>query len=127
MDISNTTTKKILRTMGAILLSTGLIMGALTAHLSQGHFVFGGREMAQRAMNIQIIHGLAFIMISLMKNQTRLILIGIFGLLLGCFSFCAGVYFYVFTGTHLWHAAPFGGILLIISWILLGLGWCFDE
>ncbi|MBR2124457.1 MAG: DUF423 domain-containing protein [Acetobacter sp.] len=115
------------RVCGALALATGTIMGALIAHLPDKDFAHGGREIARVAMQIQMWHGLALILLGLMhKSASLLLLIGGCGVLLGILLFCGSVYNTAFTGQHA-ILAPVGGSLLILSWFILALGWAIEK
>lgn len=113
------------RICGALLVATGTIMGALTAHLPDAHFAEGGRAIARSAMEMQMWQGLALVALGLGLTQrpNRLLLCGGCGVLVGTLLFCAGVYDTAFTGHHGSHIAPSGGSLLIASWLALAIGW----
>ncbi|MFT9189226.1 MAG: DUF423 domain-containing protein [Acetobacter orientalis] len=113
------------RICGALLAASGTIMGALTAHLPDTRFAQGGRAMAHNAMEVQMWHALALVVLGLPLPQrpTRLLAAGGCGLLLGTLLFCGGVYYTAFTGQHAAHIAPTGGSLLIVSWCVLAASW----
>ncbi|MBO6043688.1 MAG: DUF423 domain-containing protein [Acetobacter sp.] len=116
------------RVCGALIMATGTIMGALVAHLPEKDFAIGGRAIAHVAMNMQMWHGLALILLGFIKAHAhRLLLIGGCGLLLGILLFCCSVYYTAFTGHHAAYMAPTGGSLLILSWFALALGWTFEN
>ncbi|MBS0966057.1 DUF423 domain-containing protein [Acetobacter okinawensis] len=113
------------RICGALLIATGTIMGALTAHLPDPHFAEGGRVMARSAMDMQMWQGIALLALGLglRERTSRLLLLGGCGALVGTIMFCAGVYNTAFTGIHGSHIAPIGGSILILSWLVLAAGW----
>lgn len=113
------------RICGGLLAATGTVMGALTAHLPDSAFAVGGRVMAHSGMEMQMWQGIALVALGLTaKPQAgRILLAGGCGLVLGTLLFCAGVYYTAFTGHHAAHVAPTGGSLLILSWLLLSVGW----
>lgn len=117
------------RACGALIMATGTIMGALVAHLPEKDFATGGRAIAHVAMNMQMWHGLALILLGCMglTKPTRLLRIGGCGLLLGILLFCFSVYYTAFTGHHAAYMAPTGGSILILSWFTLALGWAFEN
>ncbi|GAN67974.1 DUF423 domain-containing protein [Acetobacter orleanensis] len=113
------------RVCGALLAGSGVILGALIAHLPEADFGSGGRLMAHGAMEMQMWHGLALLMLGLTMREkpTKLLALGGCGLLLGTLLFCGGVYYTAFTGQHAAHVAPTGGSILILSWLTLAIGW----
>ncbi|WP_338331746.1 DUF423 domain-containing protein [Acetobacter sp. LMG 32666] len=113
------------RICGALLIATGTIMGALTAHLPDAYFAEGGRIMARSAMDMQMWQGIALLALGLgLAGRTnRVLLVGGCGALVGTLMFCGGVYDTAFTGHHGNHIAPIGGSFLIVSWLVLAVGW----
>ncbi len=113
------------RICGALLVATGTIMGALTAHLPDRYFAEGGRIMARSAMDMQMWQGIALLALGLgLRERTnRVLLAGGCGVLAGTVMFCSGVYDTAFTGHHGSHVAPIGGSILIISWLVLAVSW----
>ncbi|MFT8540659.1 DUF423 domain-containing protein [Acetobacter sp.] len=113
------------RICGALLVATGTIMGALTAHLPDAHFADGGRVMARSAMDMQMWQGIALLVLGrgLAERTNCLFIAGGSGVLVGTLLFCAGVYNTAFTGHHGSHIAPIGGSILILSWLVLAAGW----
>lgn len=125
--VSSSLTPRLWRICGALFAGTGTIMGALTAHMPDANFGAGGRAMAHGAMEMQMWHALALIVLGLTTHQKpgRLLAIGGCGLLLGTVLFCGGVYYTAFSGHHAAHVAPTGGSILILSWLCLAVGWAF--
>lgn len=113
------------RICGALLAGTGTILGALIAHLPDTRFGEGGRVMAHGAMEMQMWHALALLVLGLTCPQKpgRFMALGTCGLLLGTLLFCGGVYYTAFSGHHAAHIAPTGGSILILSWLCLAIGW----
>ncbi|WP_086645244.1 DUF423 domain-containing protein [Acetobacter sp. DsW_54] len=118
-------TTRLWRICGALLIATGTVMGALTAHLPDAHFAEGGRIMARSAMDMQMWQGIALLALGLglAERTNRILIAGGWGVLAGTLMFCGGVYNTAFTGHHGSHIAPIGGGMLILSWLVLAAGW----
>jgi len=103
--------------VGAVFALTGLIFGALAAHLPDHVFVGTGRAIAKSAIDMQMWHALALVALGLY---------GRFGYVCGGFAvgtvvFCAPVYFTALTGLHPGPIAPTGGLILMGSWLWLAI------
>ncbi|MFT9064160.1 MAG: DUF423 domain-containing protein [Acetobacter persici] len=113
------------RVCGALLAGFGTISGALIAHLPEADFGPGGRLMAHGALEMQMWHGLALLVLGLTTRDrpAKPLALGGCGLLVGTLLFCGGVYYTALTGQHAAHIAPTGGSILILSWLCLAAGW----
>lgn len=111
--------------IGAFCCMLAIIFSSLTSHLPETYFAIGGRNMCRIADYILLIHGLVFIVLSILQKiwhiSLHFILIeSLF--LLGIFLFCTGVFYFALTANHpLLPIAPMGGSLLIIGWLYLSI------
>lgn len=118
---------------GALLGLATVAMGALAAHLPDRMLAAGGRELLRSAVQMQGWHVAALLATGLLLERQvgdagrwLLRLAGVaFGIGIACF--CGGVYALGFAVGQDWarvvgHAAPVGGSLLMLGWLLLALG-----
>ncbi|WP_419728505.1 DUF423 domain-containing protein [Lichenicola sp.] len=122
---------RLLLIAGALLGLATVAMGAVAAHLPDRLLAPGGRPMLASAVQMQGWHAMALIATGLLldrpvRSAWVLRLAGI-AFLLGIVCFCAGVYALAFAGGESWartvgHAAPFGGSVLMLGWLLLAWG-----
>jgi uncharacterized membrane protein YgdD (TMEM256/DUF423 family) len=111
---------------GALLGLLTVAAGAVSAHLPDRMLAPGGREMLRSAVQMQGWHIAALLACGLLAERRASLLLHLAGLafLLGIACFCAGVYALAFAGGAPWaqvagHAAPFGGSVLMLGWLLL--------
>ncbi len=113
---------------GALLGLLTVAMAALAAHLPDRMLAGGGREMLRSAVQMQGWHAMALLATGLLaERRPRDLVLRLAGaaFLLGIVCFCAGVYALAFGGGGSgWaqaagHAAPFGGSVLMLGWLLL--------
>ena len=114
---------------GAVLGLLTVAMGALAAHLPDRMLVSSGREMLRSAVQMQGWHVAALLATGLLIERRGGWALRLAGsaFLLGIVGFCAGVYALAFAGGSAWakavsHAAPFGGSVLMLGWLLLAAG-----
>jgi uncharacterized membrane protein YgdD (TMEM256/DUF423 family) len=106
--------------------SVAIIILAMSSHVLPKHFEIDQIASINTAANIQLFHSIALLIIGFQNNYSKqLRIIGIF-MLAGvcCFSF--SIYFLILNKLwniamihNLWPITPLGGILLIISWVLI--------
>ncbi len=114
---------------GALLGLLTVAMGALAAHLPDRVLAGGGREMLRSGVQMQGWHAMALLATGLLaERRPRDLVLRLAGaaFLLGIVCFCAGVYALAFAGGSGWaqaagHAAPFGGSVLMLGWLLLAV------
>ncbi|GAN98904.1 MULTISPECIES: DUF423 domain-containing protein [Komagataeibacter] len=119
------TVVRFLLCFAALAAFSGVMGGALTAHLPDRFFAEGGREMARQAIQMQMWHALAIIGISvLMIQQGCRVLVSVSGCLMavGTVLFSTGVALTAFWGIHPGPVAPTGGSMLMLAWLLLAVG-----
>lgn len=122
---------RLLLTAGALLGLATVAMGAVAAHLPDRLLASGGRPMLASAVQMQGWHAMALLASGLLlerhgRSAPVLRLAGA-AFLLGIVCFCTGVYALAFAGGEGWahvigHAAPFGGSVLMLGWLLLAWG-----
>ena len=113
---------------GALLGLLTVAVGALAAHLPDRLLAPGGRELLRSAAQMQGWHVTALLACGLLARRRRdwvLRLAGL-GFLLGIACFCGGVDALAFAAGAGWaqaigHAAPFGGSVLMLAWLLLAV------
>ncbi|AQS87668.1 hypothetical protein AA101099_2670 [Neoasaia chiangmaiensis NBRC 101099] len=95
----------------------GVAIAALNAHLPERFLVQNGREMAQRAIDMQMWHSLALLILGLWGAPfVRGIAAGFAA---GIVLFCVPVYCLAFRGPDIAFLAPWGGTTIIVSWLAL--------
>ena len=114
----------------SLLLGTGVLLGAIGAHLLSHLISPPHLETYKTGVQYQLIHGLGIFMIGVLecvehplpphklKWARNLMLIGV-----GLFS--VNCYLYALTSSKIFVVlVPFGGISFIIAWIYLALSFC---
>ncbi len=117
--------------MGCILMAVGALAGAgavamaaAAAHALAARLDVRAMAAMQSAIQLQGWHALALVVTGLWVMRapppahTLGVLAGL-GFLLGMLLFCGAIYANHLGGVHSGLAAPTGGILLIVSWLLL--------
>jgi len=95
-------------------------MAALAAHALPGRLGPASLAMVRSAVQMQGWHALALLACGLWTPRGgRLADWAATAFVLGMISFCSGVYTLAFTGVALGPAAPAGGMLLMLGWLLL--------
>ena len=113
---------------GALLGLLTVAIGALAAHLPDRLLAPGGRTLLHSAVEMQGWQVTALLACGLLARRRRdwvLRLAGL-GFLVGIACFCAGVDALAFAAGAGWaqavgHAAPFGGSVLMLAWLLLAV------
>jgi len=105
---------------------SGTALSALTTHLPSSAFVPGGREMAWHGVWMQMWHApvllaLGVAMIASDRFRGYGFRWAAAGLSFGIALFCAAVYAIAFTGRHSGIVAPTGGMIVMASWIMIGI------
>lgn len=103
--------------------ATGVALGAAAAHLPATMLDPRHRAMLDHAVAMQIWHALALLGAALARAQgVRLAGAACLLFLLGTVLFCGGVDALAFGLGWPARAAPVGGTLLILAWLLLAAG-----
>jgi uncharacterized membrane protein YgdD (TMEM256/DUF423 family) len=120
--------------IGALLAASGVALGAYHAHgleswlerQSVAADVATHRlDNAATAVRYQMYHAFGIMIVGtwLPRAPNKLLQGGAALLLIGTILFSGGLYLFVFAGTFLhWAIVPAGGLLLILGWIIAGLG-----
>ncbi len=101
-------------------------LGAIGSHLLESLLTASNREETyQTAVNYHFYHTLALMGIGILVNRSGAVQISWSGwiMLAGIILFSGSLYILSITNNTLFaHITPFGGVLLIISWIMLAYG-----
>ncbi len=111
---------------GALLGLLTVAAGALAAHLPDGLLAPGGRDLLRNAVQMQGWHVPALLACGLLaqRRSDPLLRLAGLGFLLGLACFCVGVDGLAFGAGWarlVGHAAPFGGTVLMLAWLLLAV------
>ena len=120
------TRSRVLLACGALLGLLTVAAGALAAHLPDRLLAPGGRELLRSAAQMQGWHVPALLFCGLLmgRRPDPLLRLAGLGFLLGLACFCAGVDSLAFGAGWvplIGHAAPFGGTVLMLAWLLLAI------
>lgn len=98
--------------------ATGVALAAYAAHA--GTLDARHAAILQRGIEMQMWHALALLGASRVAGLAAGV--AVWGFLVGTVLFCAAVDSFAFGADAIVRVAPFGGSLLILSWILLAVG-----
>lgn len=98
-------------------------LGALAAHALRLDGV--SKEIFATAHRYHVWHSLALLPLSLIDQRDLWLELGRRSLFGGLVLFSGSLYLLVFTGNAFWsNLTPFGGVLLILGWVLVAsYGW----
>jgi len=121
--------------LGALLAAMGVASGAIGAHLlekrvAEGTIAQKQLEQYETAVRYQIYHALGLLLIGALAQArpSRWLTAAAVTMILGCLLFCGGLYAFVAVMAmqlpyrQVVHVVPFGGVLFIVSWVLLAIG-----
>ena len=120
--------------LAAILGASGVAIGAYHAHGLQQHLERSGftsdeinakMDNCETAIRYQMYHVFALISVGILVSFRRSILVNLAGVLFVCgvIGFSGGLYLMVFFDNMIhWAIVPSGGLLMILGWIVFGLG-----
>ena len=121
--------------LGAILAAMGVASGAAGAHqlesrVEKGLMARKQLEQYETAVRYQIYHALGLILIGVLAqaNPSRWLVAAAIAMILGILLFSGCLYGYVASEVmqrpqkFFVHIVPVGGVLFIVSWVLLALG-----
>lgn len=115
----------LLLTIGGLLGATGVVAGALAAHLVDGNVSEELRSAYHLAVRYQMLHAIAIVAIAGAAshfNRGRLLVAG-YLMALGIILFAGSLYVMVLLETRaLGFVMPVGGLLLITGWLTVALG-----
>jgi uncharacterized membrane protein YgdD (TMEM256/DUF423 family) len=108
--------------ISAFLFGAGAVaLGAFGAHALENYLIETGRlGTFQTAVEYHFYHTLGVILIALLVGYTKNKKLEIVGwiMICGTIFFSGSLYLLCFTGLNFWvWLTPFGGVLLILSWI----------
>jgi uncharacterized membrane protein YgdD (TMEM256/DUF423 family) len=119
---------KSLFTLASIIMAFAILLGAFGAHGLSSKLNLQQINSFETAVRYQIIHALALLIISVVYNQLPSVITRwITYLMITGIIFFSGSIYFITTG-HLmhqsyaavvWWVTPLGGLLLIVSWLLL--------
>ncbi|NHN87884.1 DUF423 domain-containing protein [Acetobacter conturbans] len=120
---------RIWRLLGAWMAAAAVVMGAVAAHLPAERFGLPeGRDIVREAVQMQMWHALALLALGVgLRKPSRVQALAGSMMLPGTALFCGALYATAFSGHHFGAVAPTGGSLLILSWVVLGVGFLFDH
>ena len=110
---------------GAFGCALSILLGAFGAHLLENQLIPKDIEIYETASRYLFYHSIGLILVGLLASKFNSRLIGLSGkvMLSGMILFSGSLYFILIFNTR-WMGlvTPFGGTLLIASWILLVIG-----
>jgi uncharacterized membrane protein YgdD (TMEM256/DUF423 family) len=117
-------TARRLQGSGALLLASGVIIGALAAHLLRAQLAPDRQAVLQTAVLYQLVSGMGLLAVGLALERAgagaRLLALGGRLLLAGALLFCGSLYL-LLAGAPRWLGplTPLGGASLVAGWILV--------
>lgn len=111
---------------GSILMGLAVLIGAFGAHTLNDLLVKNGRiDTFETATKYLFYHSLGILFIGILSNENKKnkkMEISYYSMFLGVIIFSGSLYILSFTNITLFGAiTPIGGVLFIISWLLLAL------
>jgi uncharacterized membrane protein YgdD (TMEM256/DUF423 family) len=117
-----------LQAAGALLLASGVIVGAVAAHVLKSHLPADRFEVLQTAVLYQLVSGLGLLCVGLAlarvtaRPAARLLAAGGWLLLAGALLFAGSLYLLLAGAPRFLGAlTPLGGLGLIAGWIVVAL------
>lgn len=108
---------------GALVLATGVAMGAVGAHVAKFAPHPEAARLVQTAVLYQLVHGLGLLAVGLLARgatpPSRLLAACGSLLAFGVAAFCGSLYSLAFANASLGLLAPAGGLALIAAWLAL--------
>jgi uncharacterized membrane protein YgdD (TMEM256/DUF423 family) len=107
---------------GALVLATGVALGALSAHAAKSAPHPEAARLLQTAVLYQLVHGLGTVGIGILARvsaPSRLLALSGGLLLAGVAAFCGSLYSLAFAAVSLGALAPVGGSAFMAGWICL--------
>ena len=103
-----------------ILALTAVILAAMGSHLID---MKGMQATWQIAVNMHLFSAAALVgMAALLAHfESKLLGWGTWAIILGTIIFCGSIYLHVITGHMLRAVTPFGGLLMMLGWLLAAL------
>lgn len=105
----------------AILGFSAVVLGALGSHLVDMNDQPGLQRIWQTASIMHLFHSAALLgLAALLSNRiSRTLLLASWSMIAGTVVFCGSLYLRVISADFTTAAAPFGGVLLMLGWLLV--------
>ena len=99
---------------------TAVILAAMGSHLIEMN---GMQATWEIAVNMHLFSAAALVGMAAWLNifESKLLRWGTWAIILGTVIFCGSIYLHVITGQVLRMVTPFGGLLMILGWLLAAL------
>ena len=113
--------------IGALAAFLGVAFGAFGAHALRARLSPENLAVFETAVRYQMFHGLALLVVGLMRVPRGWNSANVAGLLfaVGALLFSGGIYLWIFTGQKPFvHVVPIGGILWLCGWLCLAWAGC---
>jgi uncharacterized membrane protein YgdD (TMEM256/DUF423 family) len=115
---------RIFLALGALAGAFAVAMAAIAAHALPQRLDPKALEAVRSAIQMQGWHAMALILTGLWLMRApplahQVATLAGFGFLLGALLFCGGIFVHHLAGVPTGAVAPFGGVLLILAWLLL--------
>lgn len=110
---------------GALMAATGIGFGAFGAHAMKDRFTPPDLAIYETAVKYWMYHalGLCIVAIVMTRVENGLMKASAALMILGALVFSGSLLALVFTGNRMLGAVtPFGGVMLILSWLCLAIG-----
>ena len=112
--------------IGSVTGALSVMIGAFGAHALKDLLTQTNRlDTFETAVKYQFYHALALILLGLLmvKETNKFYTYSGYGFIAGIIIFSGSLYILSLTGTTKWGAVtPFGGLALIIGWIMMAIG-----
>ena len=112
--------------IGSVTGALSVMIGAFGAHALKDLLTQTNRlDTFETAVKYQFYHALALILLGLLmvKETNKFYTYSGYGFIAGIIIFSGSLYILSLTGTTKWGAVtPFGGLALIIGWIIMAIG-----
>jgi uncharacterized membrane protein YgdD (TMEM256/DUF423 family) len=108
--------------LGALILATGVALGALGAHAAKSAPHPEAARLLQTAVLYQLVHGLGLLGVGILARlppPSRLLALAGGLLFAGVVAFCGSLYSLAFAAVSLGVLAPMGGSAFIAGWLAL--------
>jgi uncharacterized membrane protein YgdD (TMEM256/DUF423 family) len=108
---------------GAIVLATGVALGAIASHAAGRAPHPDAARLLQIAVLYQLVHGIGLVLVGVLAGfgRSRWLALSGAAFLLGVALFCGSLYWLAFTASSAGVLAPLGGSAFIAGWILLAI------
>lgn len=108
--------------LGALLAGLAVALGAIGAHLMQGHYEALDLERFEKGVRYQMYHALALCLCGALGLQGLRMRAAACCFLAGIVLFSGSLYALVWCQTKAFgHVTPFGGVAFLVGWTMLAL------